>query len=248
MITWETPFYGITSRQQLDAFKALSFSKRNSTIKFSHGILAIEDISAVCYPNLKGIWFSGKFATGLDASNVLFDAVLENKNLELANIYVNVLEYPLSYHKLVIRSFVSATLRLLQIAVPVLPERKLDLFGKAMRFNTVLEELSIFGISDGGHRKYAKLLLNLTTSKIRALYQILLNKEAFFCTAIILRHSNANSFNFWRWDTAGPKRWWKHLLGTVMKLEHGVTLHNRPYRDLFSAKEIDFLCSCGYDA
>ena len=215
-------------------FKALKSSDREASIGINGSLLSSEDTKVLCYPNLKGLYFHTQFATTQADAETLLDIILDNKRLEMMNIYLSHAGWPLPYHKLVHGSFVSTTLRLLQIALPSLSEKILDLLGKGIQFNMVIEELSAYEINDDSHTKYAKLLLRIARTNIRILYNIPLDEVTFFCAAINLNHSNIISFYTWKCFASKPKVWWKYLIGATLKLQRDVAFPNRQHVRFFS--------------
>ena len=137
MITWHI-YRRINSRQELANFKALNSSEREASIGINGRLLSSQDTAVLCYPNLKGFYFHTEFATTQADAETLFDVILKNRSLEIMKYAFSQAGWPLPYHKLVLGSFVSTTLRLLQIALPSLSEKILDLLGKALQFNLVL--------------------------------------------------------------------------------------------------------------
>ena len=158
MVTWTTLSRPIVSRQQLAEFKASNFSDRGISVHIFGGHLTRDDTTALCYPGLKGLLVYGQLTRRKADAGILFGAIFDNKELELLNMNLHCSDWFLEYDKVMIRSFVLTTLRLLQTALITFPEKNLDVLGKSLRHKTVLEEVSAHGTRDETHIKYSKLL------------------------------------------------------------------------------------------
>ena len=110
----------------MEAFKRLPSARRDAVINIHSQVLTEKDTDVVYYPNLKGLSFTGQFLIEGEKLEDLFNAIFQNETLELLNIALNSSTCFRKWHKIVARSFVSATLRLLQISKSLLEEKEVS--------------------------------------------------------------------------------------------------------------------------
>ena len=176
------------------------------------------------YPKLKGLWVYGQFKVVASEVEDLFEAILQNQALELLTWFIYGSEYFFNYHKLAMGSPISTSLRILHIPGQHLTERGMALFGKSLRFNSVIEEISVYPSVSMFHRKYSQALLYFAASNVRVICSIPMVVMSFFFAAIMLEQSKVDTF-FLDCTLQEHSRWGKYLIGVVCKLHRDVTVN-----------------------
>ena len=240
MIAWSTNPHYIDNNEELQAFQQLPLAHRPSVIQVTASAIASDEVGSLCFPNLKGLYVKGEFKIGTEDIGALFETILTSilqlLCIDLSNLHVDVVKY----HRVLLRSPVSTTLRLLHISGPRLEEKEVDLMGKALQYNPVVEELSLWKTGVVVYRRYSALLLNIAVSRIHTLYNIPVDKFSLFCMSIILSNSKIASL-YIRGSALESKRWRKYLIGSCAKLQRTVSFQNRNYVNLFSLAESKFI-------
>ena len=252
MISWTSPrHYYIQNREQLEAYKQLPLAQRDPVISLPPHILTTDDRTLLSSASLKGFWINGQFATGKGSdAEVLFEAILQSQTLELLGICLNGSPISLAYYKLLLKTPISTTLRLVHITGEPMTNREICLIGRALRFNSVIEELAVYLERKIVYEKYSRLLMYSATSNLRIIYNIPMNVMSLFCAATMLSHSKITNIWIRPPKLLQPKRRWRYLIGALLKMERDVAINqsnqwflNSGFMNVFPIDERNFLSS-----
>ena len=230
----------ICNQQELKTFKATPIDQRATVIYADLVCFGERVTKALCSPNLKGLHLVVKPAVRTKVIEAFWEEILESRGVELVNFdFDRVVSLP--FHKLTLRAPVSTTLRLLQILGDDLGEKFVNLLGCSVRFNCVLEELSVGSLTGFSPKKYSKLLLYLASGNISSVAGFHMDEVSFFCASIMLWHSKVTFVRVGWWKTSKQKRLWRYLLGTAGKSQRNIILDTTACKKLFSMEEWNIL-------
>ena len=233
MNRWLTGYTHIITKQDVSAFKTFPFAQRNTNIKIQSRCLEDTDAAAVCFRGLKGLHFVNQEETEMVVGIAFFNEIVQSRSLELIHLEFDE-DCLLPFQKLTLGSSVTNTLRFLGIYKSHLEDKELDLIGRSLQFNSVLEKLALGGIA---LERCAKVLMYIAESNIRDAEGFQLNEVAFYCASVVLSKSKISSIKIENWTVQEPRKWWRYLIGVVEKPQRKILLDNTDYEELFSAKE-----------
>ena len=244
MVSWSSRYHLISNREELEAYKQLPLAHRDPIISLPPNILTGNDKTTLSSASLKGLWIKGHFATGNDA-DVCFNAILQSQTLELLVIHLYGIHEVLDYHNVTLRSPISNTLRLLHISTQYLKETGISLLGRSLRFNSVIQEFSVYPgtILDIVYKEYPRLFWYFATSNLRVICHIPMDVVSFFVAAVVLPQSKVDSIWIGKINLLEPKRCWRCLISATCKLQRDVSIKNSNYMNLFSDNERTLLHS-----
>ena len=105
----------ITNRDQWEAYVRLPYIQWNSEIYLHARVPIGNDVVALSSPSLKGLWIGVPMTKTRSAAQDWFKAILQSQTLEMLDIHLCAPQDFSKYHKLVLRSPISNSLRLLHI-------------------------------------------------------------------------------------------------------------------------------------